>query len=81
MADSPALQAPLDPEEQPILNELLSCRDALNLLKQDKSTYIKSQDVTPLYDKVISQVQVLNKIRTQKSTKQNRGSGGFPTLC
>ena len=75
MSDSPAVQAPLDPKEQPILDCLLHVRDKLSLLKQDKSTYIKSQDVLSLYDQVIEQVHLLNVIRKEhgKPLEQNRG--------
>lgn len=75
MADSPAVQAPLDPNEQPILDSVLQLRDRLSLLKQDKSTYIKSQDVLALYNAVVDQVHLLNVIRDEhgKPLEQNRG--------
>lgn len=75
MTDSPAVQAPLDPKEQPILDRLLHLRDELSLLKQDKSTYIKSHDVIAIYDQVIVQVHSLNVIREHygKPLEQNRG--------
>ena len=75
MADSPAVQAPLDPKEQPILDRVLHLRDELSLLKQDKSTYIKSHDVISLYDQVIEQVHSLNIVREEygKPLEQNRG--------
>jgi len=75
MTDSPAVQAPLDPREQPILDAVLTVRDKLSLLKQDKSTYIKSQDILGLYDRVIEQVHQLNVIRKEhgKPSEQNRG--------
>ena len=75
MTDSPAVQAPLDPKEQPILERVLQLRDQLSLLKQDKSTYIKSHDVIALYDQVIEQVHSLNIIREDhgKPLEQNRG--------
>lgn len=75
MTDSPAVQAPLDPKEQPILDRVLHLRDELSLLKQDKSTYIKSHDVIALYDQVIEQVHSLNVIREDhgKPLEQNRG--------
>src|SRR5436190_17225613 len=77
MADSPAAQAPLDPNERPILDRLLAIRDKLCLLKQDKSTYVKSQDVISLHDQVIEQVHKLNTIRNNKRLEQNRGSWYF----
>jgi hypothetical protein len=55
MADSPLLSAPLTAQEKPILDRLLQIRDKLLLLKQDKSTYVKSADVLPLYEEVINQ--------------------------
>lgn len=75
MADSPAIHTPIDPHEQPILDSILQIRDSLQLLKQDKSTYVKSQDVLTLYDRVIEQVNLLNVIRDEhgKQSEQNRG--------
>ena len=75
MTDSPAVQAPLDPNEQPILDSLLQLRDRLSLLKQDKTTYIKSHDVIALYHAVVEQVHLLNVIRMENSKplEQNRG--------
>ncbi|EEH37424.2 hypothetical protein PAAG_07842 [Paracoccidioides lutzii Pb01] len=74
MADSPAVSVPLDPREQPILDQLLVIRDALLLLKQDKSRYIKSQDVLYYHDQVVEQVQKLNSIRSDNQLQHNRGS-------
>ncbi|KAL9126289.1 MAG: hypothetical protein Q9217_004638 [Psora testacea] len=75
MADSPALQTHLDPKEQPILDSVLHLRDELSLLKQDKSTYVKSQDVIAIYDRLIEQVHLLNSIRAEhgKPLESNRG--------
>ncbi|KAG8528014.1 uncharacterized protein KY384_006930 [Bacidia gigantensis] len=74
MTDSPAIQAPLDPKEEPILARVLELRDKLSILKQDKSTYVKSQDIIPIYEQVIEQVQSLNTIRTDhgKPLESNR---------
>ncbi|PGH27548.1 hypothetical protein AJ80_00789 [Polytolypa hystricis UAMH7299] len=72
MADSPALTAPLPPNEQPILDRLLRIRDALLLLKQDKSTYIKSRDVLLYYDQVIEQIQLLNSVRANRRLEHTR---------
>ncbi|MCJ1461165.1 hypothetical protein MMC28_011547 [Mycoblastus sanguinarius] len=75
MTDSPAVHVPLDPKEAPILDRVLYLRDKLSLLKQDKSTYIKSHDVLSLYDDVIEQVHFLNTIRENddKPLELNRG--------
>ncbi|KAF7509836.1 hypothetical protein GJ744_007347 [Endocarpon pusillum] len=74
MSDSPFATAPLDPSEKPVLDSILIIRDKLLLLKQDKSTYVKSQDVLPLYEQVIEQVSKLNGIRKegQKQLELNR---------
>ena len=79
MTDSPAVRAPLDPKEQPILDNVLFIRDKLSLLKQDRTTYIKSQDVITLYNDVIEQVHLLNHIREEhgKPLEQNRGPWGL----
>ncbi|KAF2220077.1 hypothetical protein BDZ85DRAFT_31609 [Elsinoe ampelina] len=74
MTDSPRPRIPLDPSEQPILDKILHIRDQLSLLKQDRSTYIKTQDVMRFYDEVIQQVEKLNQIRSKKREEQNRGT-------
>ncbi|OJI90431.1 hypothetical protein ASPTUDRAFT_114388 [Aspergillus tubingensis CBS 134.48] len=68
--DSPAVPAPLDPKEQPILERLLRTRDALILLKQDKSSYIKSRDVLPLYEEVVAEVEKLNAARKEQDRRR-----------
>ncbi|QIW98237.1 hypothetical protein AMS68_003755 [Peltaster fructicola] len=72
MTDSPAFRSPIDPAEQPILDKILDIRDSLSLLKQDRSTYVKSKDVITLYNALINQVEKLNDIRTTKPEEQNR---------
>lgn len=72
MTDSPLPRIPLDPKEQPILDKLQSIRTELELLKRDRSTYVKSQDVLKLYDQVIEQVMILNEIRETKPLEQNK---------
>lgn len=72
MTDSPLYRMPLDPAEQPILDRLLNIRDHLSILKQDRSTYVKSQDVKRFYDQLIVQVEALNKARAKKVDEQNR---------
>jgi hypothetical protein len=74
MSDSPLVRAPLDPTEQPILDKLLEIRTQLEFLKQDKSTYVKSQDVITLYQQLAEQVERLNEIRADgnKRFEQNR---------
>ncbi|KAF2127129.1 hypothetical protein P153DRAFT_296119 [Dothidotthia symphoricarpi CBS 119687] len=72
MTDSPIVRIPLDPKEQPILDKLQSIRTQLELLKRDRTTYVKSQDVLSLYDQVVEQVMVLNEIRVTKRLEQNK---------
>lgn len=69
---APHMDPPLDVAEQPLLDRLLELRSALLSLKKDKSTYIKSNEVIPLYDKLVEEVDKLNHIRTTKSHEQNR---------
>ena len=73
MSDSPYSTAPLDPREKPILEALLVTRDKLLLLKEDKSTHVKSADVLPLYEQIIEQVHTLNDVRADKHLELNRG--------
>jgi hypothetical protein len=73
MADTPSALLPIDPREQPVLDQLLAIRTSLELLKQDRTTYIKSSDVIPLYDKVIEQVKLLNELRADHPREENRG--------
>ena len=75
MSDTLALHGSLDPQEQIIHDTLLDLRDQLMLLKQDKSTYVKSQDFLTIYDEVNKQVHLLNGLREaqMKESDQNRG--------
>jgi hypothetical protein len=72
--DTPAVPLPSDAREVAVLDRLSVIRDQLLLLKLDRSTYIRSQDVIPLYDETIEQVKDLNAIRAQNGSKEeNRG--------
>ena len=75
MTDTPFLTLPVDPKEQPILDRILGIRDELAIIKADRSTYIKSDDIIGLYDQLIDQVHLLNKLReaSGKPEEQNRG--------
>jgi phosphoglycerate-specific signal transduction histidine kinase len=77
--DTPNLPPPLDPRERPVLESLRVLRDQLTLLKQDRTTYVKSSDVMPLYDKVVEQVKLLTDIRADKATEDNQGSAAAQT--
>ncbi|KAK3710043.1 hypothetical protein LTR37_010474 [Vermiconidia calcicola] len=72
MTDSPAFRLPLDPQEQPILDKILNIRDHLSILKQDRSSYVKSEDVVQYYTQLMAQVEALNRIRVSKRDEQNR---------
>ena len=72
MSDSPVTHAPVTAQERPILDKFLLIRDKLLLYKQDKSTYVKSQDILPLYEEVIEQVHSLNDVRGPDHLVQNR---------
>jgi len=72
MSDSPITTAPLSPQEKPICDRLSFIRDKLLLLKQDKSSYVKSSDVLPLYEEVDEQVHLLNDIRGPDHLIQTR---------
>ena len=76
MTDSPSIHPPLDPQEQDILDDLLGLRDELSLLKQDRSTYIRSTDVIKIYEAIIHEVHTLNNVREKhgRPQEQNRGT-------
>lgn len=68
--DTPAVPLPQDAREQAILDSLVVVRDKLLLLKQDRTTYIRSQDILPLYEETIARVKELNEIRTETGSKE-----------
>lgn len=79
--DTPAIPGPRDVREQAILARLSIIRDQLLLLKQDRTTYIRSQDVIPLYDQTIEQVKELNHARAESgSHEENRCKPKLPSL-
>jgi hypothetical protein len=43
-------------------------------MKQDKSCFLKSNDVARLYEETLVQVHALNDIRAKKRDEQNQGS-------
>lgn len=72
--DTPAVPPPRDAREKAVLDRLVVIRDELLLLKQDRTTYIRSQDVMPLYNQVIEQVKELNAARVENGNQEeNRG--------
>ena len=72
MTDSPRVQAPLDPSERPILERLTQIRTRLELLKADKTKYVKSEDVITTFRDLMEQVHALNDLRKSKRYEQNR---------
>ena len=59
--DTPALVPPDNSQEQRVLDRLSEIRNRLVLLKTDRTTYLRSQDVIPLYDETIEQVNQLDE--------------------
>ncbi|EOO01912.1 hypothetical protein UCRPA7_2593 [Phaeoacremonium minimum UCRPA7] len=70
--DTPAIPAPKDARERDILERLVAIRDQLLLLKQDRTKYIRTQDVMVLYDQTIEQVRQLNEARSKEPVGENR---------
>jgi hypothetical protein len=68
--DTPAIPMPRDPREQDILQKLTMIRDRLLLLKQDRTNYIRTQDVMPLFDETMDQVKDLTVIRAETGIKE-----------
>ena len=76
--DTPAFPAPKDANEQAILERLEGVRDQLLLLKQDRTQYIRTQDVMGLYDQIIEQVRQLNEVRETTHAGENRRESTQP---
>lgn len=81
MADTPSAHLPLDPAEQPVLDALLAIRTELTFLKQDRSSYVKSSDVMPLFDRTLEQVRILNELRSDHPREENRGKAYNQKTC
>ncbi|ODV90536.1 hypothetical protein CANCADRAFT_107746 [Tortispora caseinolytica NRRL Y-17796] len=58
--------------EQPILQKLINLRSKLTALKQDRSDYMKSSDVSALYEQLISQISKINHIRQDPQHYEER---------
>jgi len=72
MTDSPAVHNLVPAEEAALLDNILTIREHLSLLKNDRSSYVKSADVVKYYNQLIEQVEQLNIIRQTKRDEQNR---------
>lgn len=72
--ETPAIPAPKDDREKEILERLVAIRDSLLLLKQDRTKYIRSQDVMGLYEQTIEEVRNVNEVRSSSSedARENR---------
>ena len=80
--DTPAVPLPKDAREREILDRLVVIRDQLLLLKQDRTTYIRSQDVFPLYDQIMEQVKELNLVRDESGKQEeNRCKLRTAAIC
>lgn len=71
--DTPALPPPQDAREQEILDKLTAIRDQLLLLKQDRTKYIRTQDVMLLYDQTLTQVRLLKESQRGHDHVETRG--------
>jgi hypothetical protein len=80
MTDSPRAQLPIDPDERPIEGQLQQIGSQLELLKKDKSCYVKSGDIIKLYKDTIEQVKALNEVRQRKDKKDEQNRGEFDKL-
>lgn len=65
--ETPAVPAPQDAQEREILERLVTIRDALLLLKQDRTKYIRSQDVMGLYENIVDEVRKVTEARSMSS--------------
>lgn len=79
--DTPAIPAPKDARERDILERLVAVRDQLLLLKQDRTKYIRTQDVMVLYDQTIEQVRQLNEARSKEQVGENRREPSAYPYC
>ncbi|EGY13551.1 uncharacterized protein VDAG_00233 [Verticillium dahliae VdLs.17] len=71
--DTPTFPPPKDAVEQEVLDRLVSIRDKLQLLKQDRKTYMQKQHVIPLYQETVEQVRRLNESRSgDQKIEENR---------
>lgn len=79
--DTPAIPLPRDPRERAILDRLSMIRDQLLLLKQDRTNYIRTQDVMPLFDQTMEQVKELSIVRAEIGDKGENRCEISPKNC
>lgn len=71
--DTPAIEAPLDPQEQAILDRLIHIRDALLLLKHNRLSFIESRQVLSNYNELIVEAEKIDTLRKkQRDQSYNR---------
>lgn len=72
--ETPATPVPQNAQEREILERLVAIRDSLLLLKQDRTKYIRSQDVMGLYEDTIEEVRKVNQTRSSspEGASENR---------
>lgn len=70
--DTPSVPMPKGFQERDILEKLTAIRDQLLLLKQDRTKYVRSQDIFFLYDQAVEQVRQLNEVRKGRGQYENR---------
>ncbi|KAI0134403.1 hypothetical protein BJ170DRAFT_197756 [Xylariales sp. AK1849] len=70
--DTPKIPPPSSEGEQQVLEKLVIIRNALQLRRSDRTTYIRTQDVMILYKQTIEQVRVLNEIRNGQKSEENQ---------
>ena len=70
--DTPAVPAPKDAREKEILESLSGIRDQLLLLKQDRTKYVRTQEVMVLYNQTIEQVKKVRDVRQGQDAEENR---------
>lgn len=65
--ETPSVPPPRDSREQEVMERLVAIRDQLLLLKQDRTKYIRSQDVMGLFEQAVEEVRKVNEIRANSS--------------
>lgn len=60
--ETPALPPPDNDRDREVLSKLSQIRDQLVLLKTDRTTYLRSQEVIPLYNETVEQVLKLDNL-------------------
>ncbi|PKS07758.1 hypothetical protein jhhlp_006366 [Lomentospora prolificans] len=70
--ETPALPLPDNSRDREVLNKLSQIRDQLVLLKTDRTTYLRSQEVIPLYNETLRQVNQLDDLGFVEGKPKNQ---------